>query len=46
MKKRLPKSVRKHIRQEKARNRRGFSDPEKIKEEILKIYKKLGIIEK
>ena len=35
----LPKSVKKFIREEKARIRRGFSDSIKRKEEIDKLYK-------
>jgi len=39
---RLPKSLRKFIREEKARLRRGFfGDPARIKEEINKLYNKL-----
>ncbi len=39
-KKRLPKSVRKHIRRKKAEIRNRYSDEERQKEEIEKIYKK------
>jgi hypothetical protein len=42
--KRLPKSIRKYIRQEKARLRREILDLKKQKEEIAKIYDKfLGL---
>jgi len=40
--KKLPKSVKKHIRKEKARIRRDFSDGEKQKEEIKKLYNKIN----
>ena len=40
--KRLPKSVRKFIRKEKARIRRQFLDLKKQKEEIKKLYKKFN----
>lgn len=38
--KELPKSVRKHIRKEKARIRQEVLDKEKQKEEINKLYQK------
>lgn len=40
MEKRLPKSIRKFIRQEKARLRREILDSEKLKIEIQKLYNK------
>lgn len=40
MKKRLPKSIRKYIRQEKARLRREVFDLEKQKELINQLYQK------
>ena len=42
-KKRLPKSIRKFIRKEKARIRRELSDPQEQREAILKLY---SVIEK
>lgn len=39
--KRLPKSIRKHIRKEKARIRREYIDPEKQKKKINQLYKKI-----
>ena len=41
--KRLPKSIRKHIRQEKARLRWQVLDSKEQKKRIEEIYKKLGI---
>jgi hypothetical protein len=41
MKRRLPKSLRKHIRQEKARIRREVLDIKKQEELITELYKKL-----
>lgn len=38
--KRLPKSIRKYIRKEKARIRKEILDLEKQKEEIQKLYQK------
>ena len=40
MKKRLPKSARKHIRKEKARIRRQFFDIKEQEELIKKLYQK------
>lgn len=40
--KKLPKNVRKHIREEKSRIRRGIFDAEKQKELIGELYKKHG----
>lgn len=40
-KSKLPKSVRKHIRREKARIRREISDLEKQRQEIHKLYEKI-----
>lgn len=34
----LPKSVRKHIRREKARIRRVYSDPEEVEKKIQQLY--------
>ena len=39
----LPAGVRKHIREQKARIRRGFSDPSQRAQEVFKLYKKFGI---
>ncbi len=44
MKKRISKSIRKYIREEKARLRREISDSAKIKEETKKLYEQLGIM--
>ncbi|MBL7155134.1 MAG: hypothetical protein ISS88_01345 [Candidatus Portnoybacteria bacterium] len=41
--KRLPKSIRKHIRQEKARLRWQVLDLKEQKKRIEEIYKKMGI---
>jgi hypothetical protein len=41
--KKLPKSIRKHIRQEKARLRREILDLLEQKKQIEEIYKKMGI---
>lgn len=41
MKRRLPKSLRKHIRQEKARIRREVLDIKEQEELITELYKKL-----
>lgn len=41
-KKTLPKSLRKYIRLEKARIRRGASDMQEEKDAIAKMYAKLG----
>ena len=41
--KRLPKSIRKYIRQEKARLRRQILDLEKQKKQIEEIYIKMGV---
>jgi hypothetical protein len=41
MKRKLPRSIRKHIRKEKARIRREFLDFKKQKEEIEKLYQKI-----
>jgi hypothetical protein len=43
--KRLPKSLRQYIRQEKARLRRQILDSKKQEEKIEEIYKKLGVKE-
>ena len=40
MKKKMPKSIRKHIRREKARIRREVLDVQKQKEMIDELYKK------
>jgi len=42
MKKKLPKSLRKHIRQEKGRIRREISDIKKQKELIKELYQKIS----
>lgn len=39
-KKKLPKSIRKYIRKEKARIRREFFDLEEQKKQIAELYKK------
>lgn len=39
----LPNSVRKYIRREKARLRREFTDPVKVKEKIVELYTRFGI---
>lgn len=39
-KKRLPQSIRKHIRQEKARIRREFLDPKEQEKQINNLYQK------
>jgi len=44
MKQRLPKSIRRYIRKEKARIRRVISDPALLKEEFKKLYQKFGIL--
>lgn len=41
--KRLPKSIRKHIRQEKARLRRGVLDSKEQKKRIKDLYKKISL---
>jgi len=41
--KKLPKGIRKYIRQEKARIRREISDLSEQKKQIEETYKKLGI---
>ena len=41
-KKRLPKSIRKYIRQEKAYQRREFLDLEKQKEQMEDLYKRIS----
>ena len=43
MKKKMPKSLKKHIRKEKARIRRQVLDPIRQKQEINKIYEDLKI---
>jgi len=42
MKKKLPRSLRKFIRKEKARIRRQFSDPLQVEEAIKEIYNKIN----
>jgi hypothetical protein len=44
--KRLPKSIRKYIRREKARLRREILDLKKQKEEIAKIYDRFSGLSK
>ena len=43
MPKRIPRSLKKFIRQEKSRIRREILDQQKVKEEIQKLYQKLNI---
>ena len=38
----LPKSLRKYVRLEKARIRRGTSDTQEEKDAIVKMYEKIG----
>ncbi|MBI2052917.1 MAG: hypothetical protein HYT34_01585 [Candidatus Ryanbacteria bacterium] len=42
-KKRLPKSIRKHIRDEKARIRKAISNPDEQYRAILALYEKFKI---
>lgn len=42
MKRKLPKSIRKFIRKEKARIRKQFSDPLEQKKKIEELYKKFN----
>ena len=42
MKKKLPKSIRKYIRKEKARIRREISDSEKQKELVNQLYQRFS----
>jgi len=43
IRKKLSRGIRKYIRKEKERIRRGIFDPQKQKEEILKLYQKLNV---
>jgi len=40
--KKLPKSIRKYIRQEKARLRRSILDPKEQKKQIKNLYKRIS----
>lgn len=46
MTKKMPRSVKKFIRREKARIRAQFLDVKKQREEIAELYKKLAPVEK
>ena len=43
-KKKKPKSIRKHIRKEKARIRREVLEPKEQEEKIKELYQKLNLI--